>query len=65
VNGTVKFFNQDRGYGFIAREGDHDLFFHISQVAPRDWEPLQNDRVTFDETEDRGRPAACNVRQAA
>ena len=33
MQGTVKFFNDDRGFGFISREGGDDLFVHISNVA--------------------------------
>ena len=33
MQGTVKFFSEDRGFGFITREGEDDLFVHISNVA--------------------------------
>lgn len=33
ATGTVKFFNAERGFGFISREQGDDLFVHISQVA--------------------------------
>lgn len=32
MQGTIKFFSEDRGFGFISREGEDDLFVHISNV---------------------------------
>lgn len=32
VNGTVKWFNSEKGYGFIAHEGGKDLFVHFSEI---------------------------------
>lgn len=33
MQGTVKFFNQDKGFGFISREGQADVFVHQTNVA--------------------------------
>jgi CspA family cold shock protein len=39
VNGTVKFFNAEKGYGFIAR--DEDVFVHLSQIEGEGYKTLQ------------------------
>src|SRR3546814_1735200 len=56
--GKVKFFNADKGYGFIAPEdGGNDAFVHISAVAKTGLRTLtQDQRVTYDlETDQRGK----------
>jgi cold shock protein len=65
--GTVKFFNESKGYGFIAPEGGgQDAFVHISAVERAGMRTLrENDRVTYDLEEDRrGKMAATNLRSA-
>jgi CspA family cold shock protein len=57
--GTVKFFNTDKGFGFITREGESELFFHISDV--RGQEPREGDKVEFEVGEGRKGPCAQNV----
>jgi cold shock protein len=62
--GTVKFFNEDKGYGFIAPDdGGTDSFVHISAVERSGLHTLTKDqRVTFDlETDRRGKIAAVNL----
>ena len=62
--GTVKFFNADKGYGFIAPEGGGtDAFVHISAVERAGFATLtQNQRVGYDLEEDRrGKMAAVNL----
>ena len=66
--GTVKFFNEQKGYGFIQPEGGgNDAFVHISAVERSGMRTLrENQRVTYDLEEDRrGKMAACNLRDAS
>ena len=63
-NGTVKWFNTTKGYGFIAPEGgSKDVFVHISAVERSGLTGLQEDqKVTFDIEAGRdGREAAVNL----
>ena len=65
--GTVKFFNADKGYGFIAPDnGGTDAFVHISAVERAGMITLnQNQRVGYDLEEDRrGKMAAVNLQPA-
>ena len=64
IQGTVKFFNADKGYGFIAPDnGGQDAFVHISAVERSGLTTLnQNQRVTYELEEDkRGKMAAVNL----
>jgi len=68
TTGTVKFFNADKGYGFIAPDGGgQDAFVHITALEAAGINTLnQNDRVTYDlENDRRGKQAAVNVKMAA
>lgn len=68
TTGTVKFFNVDKGYGFIAPDGGgQDAFVHITALEQSGINTLnQNDRVTYDlENDKRGKQAAVNVKMAA
>ena len=63
--GTVKFFNEHKGYGFIAPEGGGgDAFVHISAVERAGMRSLrENQRISFDLEEDRrGKMAAVNLK---
>ncbi len=65
--GTVKFFNVDKGYGFIAPEsGEGDAFVHISAVQNAGMQTLDKDqRVSYDlETDRRGKISAVNLQPA-
>ena len=67
VTGTVKFFNADKGYGFITPDGGgQDAFVHISALEQSGMGPLnQNDRVTYElEADKRGKQAASNLKPA-
>lgn len=62
--GTVKFFNADKGYGFIAPEdGGNDAFVHISAVQAAGMHTLDKDqRVSFELEQDRrGKTSAVNL----
>jgi CspA family cold shock protein len=65
--GTVKFFNENKGYGFIQPdEGGTDAFVHITAVERAGMRTLrENQRVGYDLEEDRrGKMAATNLRAA-
>ncbi|HTG38976.1 cold-shock protein [Sphingomonas sp.] len=67
ITGTVKFFNADKGYGFIAPDGGGaDAFVHISAVERSGMITLQQDqRVAYELEQDRrGKMAAVNLRGA-
>lgn len=64
ITGTVKFFNVDKGYGFIAPEdGGSDAFVHITAVERAGMRTLNKDeRVTYElETDRRGKASAVNL----
>ena len=65
--GTVKFFNENKGYGFIQPdEGGQDAFVHITAVERAGMNSLrENQRVAYDlEPDRRGKMAATNLRSA-
>ena len=65
--GKVKFFNADRGYGFITPEtGGNDAFVHISAVEKAGMTALQPDqRVSYElEADQRGKSSAVNLQAA-
>jgi CspA family cold shock protein len=68
TKGTVKWFNSQKGYGFIAPEsGGNDVFVHISAVERAGLHTLnEGQKVTFDVVADRrsGKSAAENLRAA-
>jgi CspA family cold shock protein len=67
ITGTVKFFNNDKGYGFIQPEdGSSDAFVHISAVEASGMRTLEREqRVTYDlENDNRGRASAVNLQSA-
>ena len=68
AQGTVKFFNSQKGYGFIAQDrGGPDVFVHISAVERAGMRSLvEGQKVTFDIETDRrsGKAAAANLQAA-
>ncbi|MGE5064613.1 MAG: cold-shock protein [Myxococcales bacterium] len=67
TTGTVKFFNESKGYGFIAPDGGgQDAFVHISAVENSGMQTLRQDqRVSYELQEDRrGKMAAVNLKPA-
>ena len=49
MNGTVKFFNSQKGFGFITQDGGKDIFVHFSAIQSDGYKKLQEgDRVSFD-----------------
>lgn len=63
ATGTVKFFNAEKGYGFIAREQGSDVFVHFSNIQGSGYRTLeQGQRVEFDVAPGRKGEEAQNVR---
>ena len=62
VTGTVKWFNAQKGYGFIAREGGPDVFVHFSAIRSTGYRELnEGDRVEFSITQGPKGPQASDV----
>ena len=60
--GTVKWFNEKKGFGFITREGGPDLFVHFSSIGGNGFKTLQDGQaVSFVETVGKKGPQAENV----
>jgi cold shock protein len=63
VTGTVKFFNAEKGFGFISREGQADVFVHFSAIQGTGYRSLEEgQRVEFDVAPGRKGEEAQNVR---
>jgi CspA family cold shock protein len=62
ATGTVKFFNDQKGYGFISRDDGEDLFVHVSNIIGSGRRTLvQDQKVSFEIGEGRRGPEARNV----
>jgi CspA family cold shock protein len=62
ANGIVKWFNDQKGYGFIEQEEGPDVFVHHSSINAQGFKSLnEGDRVTFDIEEGKKGPNAANV----
>lgn len=62
MTGTVKWFNADKGYGFIEQETGGDVFVHFSAIQTEGFKTLEEgQRVEFDVVEGNRGPQAANV----
>ncbi len=66
ASGTVKFFNAQRGFGFIQpSDGSKDVFVHISAVQRAGLATLnEGQQISFDVVQERGKSAAANLKIA-
>jgi CspA family cold shock protein len=65
VEGTVKWFNDAKGFGFIEQDNGPDVFVHFSSIQSDGFKSLQEgDRVRFEVTEGQRGPQASNVTKA-
>jgi cold shock protein len=62
VQGKVKFFDQDRGFGFISREGGEDVFVHVSNLQAGGTPLAEGQTVEFEVGPGRKSEEAKNVR---
>lgn len=63
VKGTVKWFNSQKGYGFITQDGGNDVFVHFSAVQTDGFKKLEEgQRVEFEVTKGDKGPQAANVK---
>jgi CspA family cold shock protein len=62
INGTVKWFNERKGFGFIEREDGPDVFVHHSAINASGFRSLnEGDKVSFDIEQGQKGPSAVNV----
>lgn len=62
AEGTVKWFNDAKGFGFIAQDDGPDVFVHFSAISGEGFKTLvEGDRVTFEVEQGQKGPAAANV----
>ena len=64
AEGTVKWFSERRGFGFITQDGGGDIFVHFSSIDMPGFKTLaEGDRVSFEVEEDHRGPKARDVRR--
>ena len=62
MTGTVKWFNAEKGFGFISREGGDDVFVHFTAIQTEGFKTLEEGQeVNFDIVEGNRGPQAANV----
>ena len=62
MSGTVKWFNSEKGYGFITGEDGKDVFAHFSQIQSNGFKTLEEGQeVTFDVVQGQKGPNAVNI----
>ena len=62
VEGTVKWFNESKGFGFLAQEGGPDVFVHHTEIKSDGFRTLnEGDKVKFEVVESPKGPRASNV----
>ncbi len=62
MEGKVKWFNAEKGFGFIEKEDGGDVFVHFSAIQGEGYKSLdENERVTFDVVQGNRGPQAANV----
>lgn len=62
INGTVKWFNESKGFGFISRDGGADVFVHYSSISGDGFKTLiEADLVSFEIEDGAKGPKALNV----
>ncbi|MDQ0216729.1 CspA family cold shock protein [Oikeobacillus pervagus] len=65
LTGKVKWFNAEKGFGFIEREGGDDVFVHFSAIQSEGFKSLdEGQTVTFEIVEGNRGPQAANVQKA-
>jgi CspA family cold shock protein len=64
--GTVKWFNDQKGFGFITQDGGGDVFVHHTAILSEGFRSLaEGDKVEFEVTAGKKGPAAANVKKLA
>jgi cold shock protein len=64
MTGTVKWFNDAKGFGFIGREGGPDVFVHFTAIETTGFKSLaEGDQVEFEIVQGQKGPQAANVRK--